>query len=144
MAAAAEPAWARSLDETARELETMHHIRAELEHLRLLCDQVRRRARAQRELAKVEHEYLLKRLENPALAQAAETEAEIEGVAAAGELTPSPGGRQAKRPRTTPRLRVEREIVMSPKVAEEVNQKLPPGFKFVPIEKVIAASPRGS
>ena len=44
---------------------------AELEHLRLLCDQVRCRARAQRELAKAEHEYLLKRLENPALAQAA-------------------------------------------------------------------------
>ena len=144
-APAAEPAWARSLDETARELETMHHIRAELEHLRLLCDQVRCRARAQRELAKVEHEYLLKRLENPALAQATEVEAEKEAAAAAaGELTPSPGGRQAKRPRTTPRMRVEREIVMSPKDAEEVNQKLPPGFKFVPIEKVIAASPRGS
>ena len=144
-AAPAEPAWARSLDETARELETMHHIRAELEHLRLLCDQVRCRARAQRELAKVEHEYLLKRLENPALAQATEVEAEEEAaVAAAGELIPSPGGRQAKRPRTTPRMRVEREIVMSPKDAEEVNQKLPPGFKFVPIEKVIAASPRGS
>jgi len=143
-APAAEPAWARSLDETARELETMHHIRAELEHLRLLCDQVRCRARAQRELAKVEHEYLLKRLENPALAQATEVEAEKEAAAAAaGELTPSPGGRQAKRPRTTPRMRVEREIVMSPKDAEEVNQKLPPGFKFVPIEKVIAASPRG-
>ena len=123
----------------------MHHIRAELEHLRLLCDQVRCRARAQRELAKVEHEYLLKRLENPALAQATEVEAEEEAaVAAAGELIPSPGGRQAKRPRTTPRMRVEREIVMSPKDAEEVNQKLPPGFKFVPIEKVIAASPRGS
>ena len=93
----------------------------------------------------MEHEYLLKRLENPALAQATEVEAEEEAaVAAAGELIPSPGGRQAKRPRTTPRMRVEREIVMSPKDAEEVNQKLPPGFKFVPIEKVIAASPRGS
>lgn len=139
-----EPAWARSLNETARELETLHHIRAELEHLRLLCDQVKRRERAKRDLAKAEHEYLLKSLENPALAQAAEAEAEAaaeerrRAAAAAGELTPSPGGRQAKRPRTTPRVRVEREIVMSPKVAEEVNQKLPPGFKFVPIEKVIS------
>ena len=100
-------------------------------HLRLLRDQVRCRARAQRELAKVEHEYLLKRLENPALAQATEVEAEKEAAAAAaGELTPSPGGRKAKRPRTTPRMRVEREIVMSPKDAEEEQRRgvnsLPP------------------